>query len=49
MLTYYKGGETVTLTVQSLDNGSYVERQVQVTLGYRKDMTDSAQTQGQGN
>lgn len=49
MLTYYKGGETVTLTVQSLDNGSYVERQVQVTLGYRKDMADSAQDQGQGN
>lgn len=49
MLTYYKGGETVTLTVQSLDNGSYVERQVQVTLGYRKDMADSTQDQGQGN
>lgn len=37
MLTYYKGGEIVTLTVQSLDNGAYAEREVQVTLGYRKD------------
>lgn len=37
MLTYYKGGSTVTLTVQSLENGSYVERQVQITLGYKKD------------
>lgn len=43
MLTYYKGGETVTLTVQSLDNGSYAEREVQVTLGYRKDAEKSLQ------
>ena len=32
MLTYYEGGSTVTLTVQSLENGSYVERDVQITL-----------------
>ena len=37
MLTYYKGGSQVTLTVQSLENGSYVERQVEITLGYKKD------------
>lgn len=37
MLTYYKGGTTVTLTVQSLENGSYVEREVPVTLGYRSE------------
>ena len=37
MLTYYKGGTTVTLTVQSLENGSYVERKVDLTLGFRKD------------
>lgn len=52
MLTYYKGGETVTLTVQSLDNGAYQEREVQVTLGYRKDSIDSdgqSQNAGQGN
>lgn len=35
MLTYYEGGDTVTLTVQSLENGQYVERQVQITLDYR--------------
>lgn len=43
MLTYYKGGETITLTVQSLDNGAYVEREVQVTLSYRKDAEKNLQ------
>ncbi len=33
MLTYYEGGSTVTLTVQSLENGQYVERSVEITLG----------------
>ncbi len=33
MLTYYKGGDTVNLTVQSLENGQYVERTVEITLG----------------
>ncbi len=33
MLTYYEGGSTVSLTVQSLVNGSYVEHEVQITLG----------------
>ena len=33
MLTYYEGGATVSLTVQSLVNGSYVEHEVQITLG----------------
>lgn len=33
MLTYYAGGSTVTLTVESLANGAYVEHDVQVTLG----------------
>ncbi len=32
MLTYYEGGDTVDLTVQSLENGQYVERTVTVTL-----------------
>lgn len=36
MLTYYKGGTTVTLTVQSLENGAYQERQVEVTLAFRE-------------
>lgn len=33
MLSYYEGGSTVSLTVQSLVNGSYVEHEVQITLG----------------
>lgn len=33
MLTYYEDGSTVSLTVQSLVNGSYVEHEVQITLG----------------
>ncbi|MFR3729904.1 S1C family serine protease [Lacrimispora sp.] len=35
MLKYYKGGTTVALTVQSLENGQYVERNVNITLGNR--------------
>ena len=37
MLTYYEGGATVVLTVQSLNNGEYVERSVEITLGYQRD------------
>lgn len=33
MLKYYKDGTTVTITVQSLENGQYVERNVDITLG----------------
>ncbi len=33
MLTYYAGGDTVQVTVQSLVDGQYVERQVELTLG----------------
>ena len=36
MLTYYESGSTITLTVQSLVNGAYVEHEVQVTLGARQ-------------
>lgn len=32
MLKYYEGGTTVAVTVQSLDNGQYVERNVDITL-----------------
>ena len=35
MLSYYAGGDTVSLTVESLEDGQYVERQVEVTLGIR--------------
>ena len=40
MLTYYEAGTTVTLTVQSLDNGQYVERQVDITLGSQSETND---------
>jgi serine protease Do len=32
MMRYYEGGSTVTITVQSLENGQYVERNVDITL-----------------
>ena len=44
MLTYYRGGETVTLTVQSLEDGKYVERQVEVTLGLREETRNMSQS-----
>ncbi len=47
LLTYYKGGTTVTLTVQSLEDGAYVERQVDVTLDYKKDHVNGPQDTGQ--
>ncbi len=40
MLTYYEGGDTIALTVMSLENGEYVERNVEITLGIR----DEAET-----
>ncbi len=40
LLTYYKAGTTVTLTVQSLENGSYVEREVEITLKNRPKEND---------
>ena len=47
LLTYYKSGDTVTLTVQSLVNGSYQEREVQVTLKQRPAESDSGNSQSQ--
>ena len=35
LLKYYRSGETVELTVQSLENGEYQERTVSITLGNR--------------
>lgn len=32
MLKYYKGGSTVTVTVKSLENGKYEERDIDITL-----------------
>ena len=48
LLTYYKSGDTVTLTVQSLVNGSYQEREVQLTLKQRPAESDSENSQSQG-
>lgn len=44
LLTYYKAGTTVTLTVQSLENGEYVERQVEITLKTRPKETETQNT-----
>ena len=47
LLTYYKAGSTVTMTVQSLENGKYVERNVQITLGSKSDMPQSQDSQNE--
>lgn len=43
LLKYYKAGETVEVTVQSLDKGQYVERVVSVTLGEKATLGQDAQ------
>lgn len=35
MLTYYAGGDEVSVTIQTLENGQYVEREIKLTLGTR--------------
>lgn len=47
LLKYYKAGETVTMTVRSLENGEYVERTVEITLGERAVLESAAARQGQ--
>lgn len=47
LLTYYKSGDTVTLTVQSLVDGSYQEREVQVTLKDRPAEANNGNSQNQ--
>ena len=47
LLTYYKAGSAVTMTVQSLENGKYVERNVQITLGSKSDMPQSQDSQNE--
>ncbi len=37
IMSYYKGGTTVTLTVQRLVDGRYQALEISLTLGYRKD------------
>lgn len=49
MLKYYKEGETVTMVVQSLENGQYVERTIEITLEGRATLgEDSRSSQGRG-
>ena len=38
LLKRYKAGETIEITVQSLENGKYVERTVTITLGKKEVM-----------
>lgn len=40
IMKYYKGGTTVTLTVQRLVDGRYQEMEIQLTLGFKKDYSD---------
>lgn len=47
LLQYYKVGETIELTVQSLENGQYVERTVSITLGEKATLGQDNQTQKQ--
>lgn len=52
MLKYYREGETVTMVVQSLENGQYVERVIEITLEGKSTLGESSQTirgRGQGN
>ena len=47
LLTYYKAGSTVTLTVQRLENGEYTEKEVEITLMNRPvDEQDPGSIQG---
>lgn len=45
LLRYYKEGETVTMTVQSLVDGAYVERTVEITLGGKDTLTNTPNQQ----
>ena len=42
MLTYYEGGDVVDLTVETVENGEYVERTVTVTLGTKADAEETS-------
>ena len=37
MLAYYAAGETVKMTVKQAQDGEYVEKQVEITLGAAAD------------
>ncbi len=42
-LSYFAGGETVTVTLQRQVDGSYQEMTVDVTLAYERDFTETNQ------
>lgn len=43
LLTYYKKGTTVNLTVQRLENGEYVEKEIPITLNERPKEEEKAE------
>ncbi len=46
LLKYYKEGETVNLTVQSLKDGEYVERTIEITLGGKSTLSETNKADG---
>lgn len=46
LLKYYKEGETVNMTVQSLENGEYKERTIEITLGGKNTLENGADPTG---
>ena len=47
LLTYYKEGTTVNLTVQRLENGEYVEKEIPITLNARPQEEETAEQTGE--
>ena len=41
LLKYYKEGETVNMTVQTLENGEYAERTIEITLGGKDTLVET--------
>lgn len=49
-LSYYKGGTTISITLQRLNDGQYEEKTIEVTVGYKKDYVSSTdQSDGQSD
>ncbi|MCI8409934.1 MAG: PDZ domain-containing protein [Lachnospiraceae bacterium] len=46
-LTYTKAGTTVNITVKELENGEYVEKTLEVTLGSKSEISDSTTTESE--
>ena len=36
-LQYYRGGETVEMTIQTAESGAYTEKTITITLGLKND------------